>query len=83
MRGTIGVRNNPICIDDVIFVILSIFGKVKELGTAHCSQVYVDVSNMRPALNPDEFKAQQRQMRITLPQAGRLGGKPSNVELKK
>jgi ubiquinone/menaquinone biosynthesis C-methylase UbiE len=44
-------------------VILSIFGKVKELATATMlTRIYVDVSNIRPAFNPDEFKAQQRQM---------------------
>jgi tRNA A58 N-methylase Trm61 len=44
-------------------VILSIFGKVKELGTATMlTSISVDVSNIRPAFNPDEFKAQQRQM---------------------
>ena len=26
------------------------------------TRIYVDVSNIRPAFNPDEFKAQQRQM---------------------
>jgi hypothetical protein len=37
---------------------LSIFGKVKELGTATMlTSIYVDVSNIRPAFNPDEFKA--------------------------
>ena len=44
-------------------MILSILGKVKELGTATMlTRIYVDVNNIRPAFNPDEFKAQQRQM---------------------
>jgi ubiquinone/menaquinone biosynthesis C-methylase UbiE len=42
---------------------LNIFGKVKELdiATMHAG-VCVDVSNIGPDFNPDEFKAQQRQM---------------------
>jgi ubiquinone/menaquinone biosynthesis C-methylase UbiE len=44
-------------------VILPIFGKVKELDTVTMlTRIYVDVSNIRPAFNPDEFKVQQRQM---------------------
>ena len=42
---------------------LNIFGKVKELDTATMhAGVCVDVSNIGPDFNPDEFKAQQRQM---------------------
>jgi ubiquinone/menaquinone biosynthesis C-methylase UbiE len=45
-------------------VILPIFGNVKELGTAAMhARICVYLSNIRPAVfNPDEFKAQQRQM---------------------
>jgi enediyne biosynthesis protein CalE5 len=44
-------------------MILSIFEKVKELGTATMlTRICVDVSNISPTFNPDEFKAQQRQM---------------------
>jgi ubiquinone/menaquinone biosynthesis C-methylase UbiE len=44
-------------------MILPIFEKVKELGTATMlTRICVDVSNISPMFNPDEFKAQQRQM---------------------
>ena len=41
----------------------NIFEKVKELATATMlTRICVDVSNISPTFNPDEFKAQQRQM---------------------
>ena len=44
-------------------MILPIFEKVKELGTTTMiTRICVDVSNISPTFNPDEFKAQQRQM---------------------
>src|SRR3712207_3620657 len=47
----------------VFFCSLDIFVKVKELAaiTMH-ARICVNVSNIRPDFNPDEFKAQQREM---------------------
>jgi len=46
----------------VFFCSLDIFVKVKELAAITIHNICVDMSYTRPDFNPDEFKAQQREM---------------------